>query len=158
MQEQNWSEVVIKPAVSASAFETLHVKEDTLEQGQQLLERMLATHDMLVQPFFKAVISPGERSLMYIDGEITHAVRRRSAIAVKEDQSILQEELVIPQEDEYRFAHHTLAQLPVSPLYARIDIIRDENDKLYLMELELVEPSLWLNLAPHAITRKGFKA
>ncbi|GER90334.1 hypothetical protein KDW_44960 [Dictyobacter vulcani] len=153
MQEQNWSEVVIKPAVSASAFETLHVKEETLAQGQQLLERMLATHDMLIQPFFPTVISPGERSLICIDGEITHAVRRQPALAAKQDASILQEALVIAQEDEYRFAQNILAQLPVAPLYARIDIIRDENNRLYLMELELVEPGLWLEFAPHAVER-----
>lgn len=153
MKEHNWSEVVVKPAVSASAYKTLHVKEETLAQGQQHLEHMLATHDMLVQPFFQTIISPGERSLIYINGEITHAVSRKPAIAVKQDTPILQEVLVIVQEDEYHFAKQVLAQLPVSPLYARIDIIRDENDKLYLMELELVEPGLWLEFAPHAVER-----
>ena len=59
--------------------------------------------------------------------------------------------LIIPQNEEVHFAQRVLSLLPCTPLYARVDLIHGEAGILRLMELELVEPGLWLSLAPQAV-------
>jgi hypothetical protein len=148
MEQQGWQEVVIKPAVSASAHATILVTTETMRDGQSHLDYFLSTHDMLVQPFLPTVISSRERSLIFIDGEFTHAVQRKPALNLDPSARCL---LITPQDDELLLAQRILRFLPFRPLYARVDLIHDEVGTLRLMELELVEPALWFSLAPHAI-------
>lgn len=133
-----------------------------MAQGQQHLDDLLASQDMLMQPFFPAVIDPGEHSLVFIDGAFTHAVRRRPALgadlstrmqSVPSQKAPFVPQLLVPQEEELHFAQKVLARLSSPILYARVDIVRDENANLRLMEVELVEPGLWLPLAPSAVER-----
>ena len=148
MAEHDWHRVVIKPAVSASAFATILISEDSVVNGQSHLNKFLTTRDMLLQPYISTVATTRERSLVYIDGEFTHAVERSSALDQRPTKN---DQLVIPDTHELVFAGRVLDALPVLPLYARVDLIRDDASALCLMELELVEPTLWLHLAPHAV-------
>jgi hypothetical protein len=157
MQEHGWSEVVIKPAVSADAYGTILLKEGMATEGQQYLDHMLSLHDMLIQPFFPAVLSSGERSLICIDGEVTHAVLRPPVLGC--DPGMLpppdlpKKGLIVPQEEELRLAHKIIATLSSSVLYARIDLVHDVSGQLCVMEVELVEPELWLAWVPAAVER-----
>jgi hypothetical protein len=148
MERQGWQEVVIKPAVSASAYATILVNAEAIQCGQSHLDHFLSTHDMLIQPFLSTVICSYERSLIFIDGEFTHAIKRKPALGLDPSARSF---LMIPQDDELLFAQRILHLLPSPPLYARVDLIHDEVGILRLMELELVEPALWFSLAPHAI-------
>jgi len=71
-----WDEVVIKPAVSAGSFQTVRVARDDLTRAQAHLDTVLAGQDALVQPFQSSVADYGERALIWIDGALTHAVRK----------------------------------------------------------------------------------
>jgi hypothetical protein len=148
MARQGWQKVVVKPAVSASAYATILVTAETIQHGQSHLDHFLSTHDMLIQPFLSTVISSHERSLIFIDGEFTHAIKRKPALDLDPSARSL---LTVPQDDELLLAQRILRLLPSSPLYARVDLIHDEAGTLRLMELELVEPALWFSLAPHVI-------
>jgi hypothetical protein len=150
MSRQGWQKAIIKPAVSASAYATLLVTTESIALGQSHLDRFLPTHDMLLQPFVETVTSSHERSLVYIESEFTHAVERRPALNLEPSA---QERLIAPQEDELLLSRKILGLLPSPPLYARVDLIHDEAGALRLMELELVEPKLWLSFAPHAVQR-----
>lgn len=150
MEQHHWPKVVIKPAVSASAYATILVTEETMQRGQAHLDQFLATSDMLLQPFLSTVASSHEHSLIFIDGQCTHAIERMPALDLASDT---QDQLIAPQDDELRLSRRILALLPSSPLYARVDLIHDEAGTLRLMELELVEPGLWLASAPHAVQR-----
>jgi hypothetical protein len=55
-----------------------------------------------------------------------------------------------PTVDETEFAEHAVAACSQTPLYARVDVVRDESDALSLMELELVEPELFFRFHPPA--------
>lgn len=154
MQKHGWSQVVIKPAVSADSYGTILVKEDMVDEGQQYLDHMLSIRDMLIQPFLPAIMSNGERSLMFIDGEITHAVVRPPVLYDMQTQPILpQKGLVVPQEDELQLARKIIDTLSSPALYARIDLVRDVDGQLRVMEVELVEPELWLTWMPTAAER-----
>jgi glutathione synthase/RimK-type ligase-like ATP-grasp enzyme len=148
MAQQGGQKVVIKPAVSASAYGTILVSAENVESGQAHLDRFLATHDMLLQPFLATVTSSHERSLIFVDGQPTHAIERMPALDL---EPVARDRLIVPREEEWHFAQQILCTLPVLPLYARVDFIHDESGSLRLMELELVEPGLWLSLAPDTV-------
>jgi hypothetical protein len=148
MKQHDWSRIVLKPAVSAAAHATLLVTSESVETGQAHLEQYLPGNDMLLQPFLSTVTSSRERSLIFIDGIFTHAIERAPALGL---DATAEDRLITAQEEELSLSQRLLALLPTQPLYARVDLIHDEAGTLRLMELELVEPGLWLKLAPHAV-------
>jgi hypothetical protein len=150
---RGWDRVVIKPVVSASAHETELYTRDTVAAGQAHLGRLLgAGQGVMVQQFVPSVVGYGERSLVFIDGALTHAARRPAPLwegqTVEEDVTP-----VVPTAEETAFAGAVLRAAGAPILYARVDLVRDEAGALRLLELELTEPSLFLDHAPHAVTR-----
>ena len=150
-------EVVIKPAVSAGSFRTLRVARDDLARGQAHLDLVLADQDALVQPYQRSVADYGERALVWIDGALTHAVRKSPRFA-GDPQRVSDAVAIAP--DEARIAEEILARVAtrlsthVAPLlYARVDLARGEDGRPLLMELELIEPSLFLVRSPPALDR-----
>ena len=104
----------------------------------------------MVQPYMRSVEEYGERSLIWIAGELTHAVRKSPRLGdAAEDVS----EALTIAEDERALAEEIMGDIPEQLLYARIDLIRDDVGSPLLAELELVEPSLFLAQAPHALER-----
>jgi glutathione synthase/RimK-type ligase-like ATP-grasp enzyme len=150
---RGWGEVVVKPAVSAASFGTVRVRAavpDELARGEAHLAELLATRDVLVQRYAPAVESSGERALVWIDGALTHAVR-------KSPRFLGQEESVggaVPiAEDERVLALSLLAPFRAELLYGRVDLVRDEEGRPTVMELELLEPSLFLVQSSEALGR-----
>ena len=146
-------EIVIKPAVSAGSFRTVRVARDDLARGQAHLDAVLADHDALVQPFQRSVADYGERALVWIDGALTHAVRKSPRFA-GDPQRVSDAVDIAP--DEARVAREILSSIEtrLPPLmYARVDLARDQDGHPCLMELELIEPSLFLIRSPAAMAR-----
>ena len=153
-----WDQVVIKPAISAGSFRTLRIGPHELDRGQQHLDLVRSEQDALVQPYLSSVEDYGERALVWIDGALTHAVRKSprfagdaqrvsGAVAIAPDEAALAE----------RILAHVSAQrgwpAPAPLLYARVDLARDADGRPCLMELELIEPSLFLTRCPEALAR-----
>jgi glutathione synthase/RimK-type ligase-like ATP-grasp enzyme len=153
MSNNAWDEVVIKPTVSANAFETVQIRGEQVAEGQAHIDRLLPLRDMMVQPYIASVRDYGERSLIFVDNEFTHAVRRQPALHLEEGSSTWAVAPVKPTEEESALAITALKAAGFPTLYARVDIVRDQHGKTRLMELELVEPSLFLAQAPHAAQR-----
>jgi hypothetical protein len=153
MSTKGWNEVVIKPGVSASAFETIQVGTRRVAEGQAHIDRLLPYRDLMVQPFVPSVRDYGERSLICIDGALSHAVRRQPALHLDEGGSAWDGTQVEATSDEAVLAYTALKAAGFPTLYARVDMVRDETGKIRLMELELVEPSLFLTLVPDAALR-----
>ena len=142
-----WGQVVIKPAVSAGSFGTIFVGAADQAAGQAHLATLLAERDMLLQRYEPSVNDHGERSLVWIDGVIGHAVRK-SPRFVGQGERV--SNLAVPiADDERAVAEQALAEVPRPLLYARVDLVRDAAGRPHLMELELIEPSLFFaqNLA-----------
>lgn len=155
LAEQGWPEAVVKPAVSASARETIRVSSQTLKAGQVHLDRLLSAEDVVVQLYLASVETAGELSVMFIDNEFTHAVRKRPA---RGDFRVQEEfggsdERVTPTEGELELAGAALRAAGRATLYARADLVHGDGGALHLAELELVEPELFLRHAPEAAER-----
>ncbi len=125
----------------------------------------------MVQPYLPDIEASGEISLIYVGGAFSHAIRkrpRRGDFRVQpEFGSIITDHA--PAGDELQAGEAILESVEEELVYARIDLIRDAQARPVLMELELVEPDLYLDLAPDAgagfaarlaerlrITRSGF--
>lgn len=149
--ETGWEKVVLKPAISCASFETHVVKAKS--DGEPHWTRLLAKRDMLVQPYIDSVDDEGERSLVTIDGKLTHVMRKRPRFHGG------QERVDGPYKataHERQLADAVLAwckeRLP--PLaYARIDVVQDPHGLPMIAELELIEPSLFFDAEPRSLDR-----
>ncbi len=150
MRAHGAQRVVVKPAVSGGSRETMRVDAATLDAGEAHLRRLVAREDVLVQPYLESVEGHGERALVWIDGELTHAVRKTARFIGDEERV----SAAVPiAEDEAAVARAALAVAPTPLLYARIDVARDAKDAPRVMELELIEPSLFFAQGPAALAR-----
>lgn len=150
---RGWAEVVVKPLVSAGSFQTERFTPATHADGERFLATMAAERDVLVQAWMPAVDTSGERALVWIDGELTHAVRKAPRFAG--GQESVSAAPVAIADDERAFATRVLdaSGFAREILYARVDVVRDGDGALRLMELELIEPSLFLEQHPPALER-----
>lgn len=142
--------LVIKPAVSAASFETIKIAADDLATGARHVDAVAARCEVMVQPYVGSVEGWGERSLMWIDGALTHAIRKSPRFGGEHES--VSEALPIA-DDERALAERALATVSEPLLYARIDMARDEGGAPMIMELELIEPSLFLLQSPPALAR-----
>lgn len=143
LSERNWREVVIKPAISAGSHRTHRVGADALAAGQAVLNELAVDGDVMIQPYLRRVEAGGERALVWIDGEFTHAVVKSPRFA--DGVECVSAATTLSREED-AFARGVLAAAPHrdSLLYARVDTMLDDAGRLCLSELELIEPSLFL--------------
>jgi len=105
---------------------------------------------VLVQRYAAAVETSGERALVWIDGALTHSVRKSPRFTGQEESV---SGALEPAPDERALAERVLARFEGELLYGRVDVVRDEGGGLQVMELELLEPSLFLVQHPPALAR-----
>ncbi len=151
LDRQQWDEVVVKPAISSGARLTWRATRADAERHQRTLARCLANEAMLIQAFQSAIATEGELSLIVIDGRVTHAVRKTAQAGdfrVQDDHGGRVHPHT-PSQAEIAFAHAAVRACPQPPLYARVDMARSDQG-LRLMEIELIEPELFLRLYPPA--------
>jgi glutathione synthase/RimK-type ligase-like ATP-grasp enzyme len=136
-------EVVLKPQVSAGSHDTVRLKPG--EAGRLDAAAM-------VQPFLPAVGDEGELSVFAFAGRTRYAIAKRAAEGDFRVQPQFGgvERPVAPTDEMEALAAAALAGCPQAPLYARIDMLRDADGGLRLIELEAIEPDLYLEHAPHA--------
>ena len=145
---RGWTDVVVKPAIGASAKGAGRFGSTELRStGQAHLDTLLAVGDALVQPFQAAVDVERERSLVVIGGRLSHAFTKPPFLRGTGDG--LGEALHEPTAAERTVAERALAAAPGPVVYARVDMVPTAHGPR-LMELELIEPDLGLRLQPGA--------
>jgi glutathione synthase/RimK-type ligase-like ATP-grasp enzyme len=149
LEEQGWSRAVIKPAVSGNAYRTHVVTRDSAAQHAEVVAALASGVGLLVQPYLPEIEREGELSLVYFDGAFSHAVVKTPASNDFRVQFEFggQFRRVEPTPSMLRSAQRVLSALPEAPVYARVDgVVLD--GELHLMEVELIEPYLYLREAP----------
>jgi len=155
LEGRGWSDAVVKAAVAQSGRYALFVPRDRRAAGRSHLARLLPHEDMLVQPYLPSVASKGELSLVFVDGECTHAVRKRAApgeFRVHDDYGGTVE-LETPGEAHLATALAALASVGEPVHYARVDLVEGPSGSPMIMEFELVEPELFFRWSPQAAAR-----
>jgi len=154
IERHAWQDVVVKPAVSASARGTWRASRTTAHDDQERFAAQILEQDLLVQPFCPEVASNGEWSLVFLDGEFSHGVLKRPADGDFRVQRHFggHPTAAVPSARLVEQAAGILTTLGERLLYARVDGFERDGD-FVLMELELNEPYLFLSLSPGAASR-----
>ena len=141
--------LVIKPPISGGADGTYR-----LSQGDAVPDAV-AGHRMMIQPYLPTIAQEGEYSLFYFGGIFSHSIIKRPAAGdfrVQEQYGGTEQTVIAPAEAlalAERALKATAAITDTGTLaYARVDLLRDGTGIFRLMELELIEPSLFLRFAP----------
>jgi glutathione synthase/RimK-type ligase-like ATP-grasp enzyme len=145
---RGWGDVVVKPAVGAGSLGARRGAPDDLEGHWN---RLRDRGDVLVQPYQGAVEGRGERAIVWIDGAVTHAVRKAPRWEGG-DEAVTGPMDVSAAERTVAEAAVAVARRVAEPLYARVDVI-DGGGGPRVMELELIEPSLFFSYGAEACTR-----
>lgn len=146
-EKLNTDEIIIKPNISANADNTFRLTREKLNKNLQLLEKIFSSREFMVQPFLKNIIKEGEYSLFFFNGGFSHSVLKKP----KENDFRVQEEHggnIQPfkvSSELILIAENIIKKLSTIPLYSRVDLVRTKENEFALIELELIEPSLYLN-------------
>ena len=152
LETRGWKDAVVKAAVAQSGRYALFVPRDQRAAGRAHLARLLPHEDMLVQPYLPSVATAGELSLVFVDGECTHAVRKRAApgdFRVHDDYGGTVE-LETPGLEHLATARAALASVGEPVHYARVDLVEGPSGSPMIMEFEVVEPELFFRWSPKA--------
>lgn len=144
-EELDSDTLVIKPKVGGGAWrQVLYKKGDPFPAADSL-----PPEGALIQPFLSSVTEEGEYSFLYFGGRFSHAARKTPKAGDYRIQSVYggAEETYMPTQDERDRARDILDVMDSVPLYARVDLLRGNDGTLKLIELECIEPYLYL---PHA--------
>lgn len=143
-------ELVVKPAVGAGSRDTRrHLRAAVPETLEHMRTLLGARRSVLLQPYLPSVDRDGETALIYIDGRLSHAIRKGALLprgAAATAPLFAPEEITTRAAgaDERAVGERILAALPFAALlYARVDLIRGARGEPRLLELELTEPSLY---------------
>jgi glutathione synthase/RimK-type ligase-like ATP-grasp enzyme len=138
-------ELVVKPPVSASATGTHRIRIGDEIPAEERGRRMM------IQPFLPSIATEGEYAVILFDGVYSHTVVKRPKSGDFRVQPHLggSTEPSEPPEGAVKLAQAALAAAPAEATYARVDIVRGREGELLIMELELIEPALFLDVAPH---------
>jgi glutathione synthase/RimK-type ligase-like ATP-grasp enzyme len=155
LASRGWSRAVVKPAVAAGSDGLVRVDAAAVEAGQRHLDTLLAAGDVLVQPYLPSVETRGELSVIVVDGEVSHAVRKLPSAGefrIQEEFGgrYVEEPL---DRDTAELAAWIVEAAGTELLLARVDLLEDEVGSLQLAELEATEPDLYLDAAPAAAAR-----
>jgi O-ureido-D-serine cyclo-ligase len=153
----DFAEFVVKPAIGAGSRDALRYARSEVGRARLHVQRLLeAGRSVMLQPYLDAVDEQGETAVLYLAGRFSHAARKGPLLR---PGSALVEGLFAPEDIrprvpaavELEVAAAAYAAIPFeAPAYARIDLIRDRRGAPHVLELELTEPSLFLEQAPGA--------
>lgn len=146
LANKKWKKIVIKPCVSAGSFQTITATLETLETEVDSLREVEYKGGIILQEFAQEIVEQGELSLIYFDNLFSHAVMKRPKIGDFRVQSQFGGSVELLHPDKKLLSQtnrimDTIGNEKV--LYARVDgFLKD--GKFILMELELIEPNLFL--------------
>ncbi len=151
-------ELVIKPTISASADDTHRLERRQLERGAPDWLEAIGHRAYLAQPFQAGIVEEGEYSVVFLGGEFSHSTLkapRAGDFRVQSEHGGSTRAVQAPPAlvRAARVALDVAARFGPTPLYARADLVRDGSGGFLVMELELIEPGLFLDFDPSAASR-----
>ena len=144
-ETRGFTKAVVKPAVSGGSFNTWVSDALSAIEDEPKFRSMLETGDVIVQKFMDEIVEDGELSLMFFNKQYSHTILKK----VKKGDFRVQSkfggtvEKFEPAEAIIQYAGSLLADIEEPLLYARVDGVVSDG-RFYLMELELIEPALFM--------------
>ena len=152
LSETGWANCILKPCVSGTARHTYKLNAENISEHEDIFQGLIRSEAMMLQPFLNNIVAKGEVSMIVIGGQFTHAVLKVAKGGDFRVQSDFGGSIqnYNPSVAEREFAEKAVAACDPQPVYARVDIVEDNNGQLALIELELIEPELWFRMNPKA--------
>ncbi len=146
------TDLVLKPCISGGSRHTYKIHRENLHEHEAIFAELISKEAMMLQPFQQNIVDRGEISIMVMNGKYTHAilkVAKEGDFRVQDDfgGSVYDYE---PSSEEIAYAEKAVKSCIEMPIYARVDVFLDNQNKLALAELELIEPELWFRNHPEA--------
>ncbi len=140
-----WEELILKPAISGGSRHTYRFKPEDAMKYSGIYSELIVHERMLIQEFQRQILTKGEIACMVYGGEYSHAILKKGKdgdFRVQDDfgGSVSKYE---PNQEVIAFVEQAIAACDPKPVYARVDIIWNNEDQLCIGELELIEPELW---------------
>ena len=152
LEAAGWDQAIVKPCISGAARHTYRLDRDSAAAIEPVVRALLAGEALMLQPFLPAILDQGEDTLVLIDGHYTHALRKRAKAGdfrVQDDHGGTLHACE-PTRAQRALASQAMAACPHAPAYGRVDMVLDAGGNPCVMELELIEPELWLRKHPPA--------
>ncbi len=140
-----WRDCILKPAISGAARHTYRLNQKNISEHEEIFRQLIAHESMLLQEFQNPVLEKGEVAFMLFGGKYSHAVLKKAKpgdFRVQDDFGGTVHDYK-PTNQEIKFAERVVAHCKPLPVYARVDVIWNNQDELCVSELELIEPELW---------------
>jgi glutathione synthase/RimK-type ligase-like ATP-grasp enzyme len=157
---RHFDEFVAKPAIGAGSRDAARYRRDEALRATAHVDGLLAARrGVMLQPYLSRVDESGETALIHFEGRFSHAIRKGPLLRLGAERvaGLFAPETIDPREpgdDERAVATAACAAIAGGPpLYARIDLIRDEAGRPVVLELELAEPSLFFAFGPGSAER-----
>lgn len=150
--QTGWKECIVKPAVSGAARHTYRFKPDQTEHLESVFSELIREESMLLQPYLDSITKKGEVSLVLFGGTYSHAVLKKAKpgdFRVQDDFGGTLHPFE-PSLEMILLAEKAVLCAEPIPVYARVDLVWDQNDTVCISELELVEPELWMRRLPES--------
>lgn len=148
-------ELVVKPLLDAGGRNAIRVRAGEAERAQQKLDAILADGDALVQPYLRAIATEGERSLVFFRGRFSHAVRKLPAATDFRIHAIWggTTRATAASVPDLALARAALDAVARPLLHARVDVVTANDGRSVVIELEVLEPYLFLADGPGSAER-----
>ena len=154
---KDWNQFVLKPAISGAARHTYKIQQNEISSYEKIFSELIANEAMLIQEYQTQITSKGEVAFMVFGGKFSHAVLKKA----KPGDYRVQDDFggtvhpYSPNKQEIEFVERVFNVCQPKPVYARIDVIWDNNDQLCIGEIELIEPELWFRMNDNAAQNCG---
>jgi glutathione synthase/RimK-type ligase-like ATP-grasp enzyme len=153
--DHGWLKAIVKPTISAGAYETWMTEPQYAKDDQAAFDALLKKSAVMIQPFIPEITQAGEWSFIFFDKQFSHAVLKKPRpgdFRVQPQWGGTTEGITEPPAALLAQAELVLNAVTEPLLYARVDGVEVEG-KFLLMELELIEPRLFFHNAPDASVR-----
>ena len=156
VKESDWCEFILKPAISGAARHTYRFKKDQISpEAIEAFNSLNPKERFLLQEYQTKITSKGEVAFMVFGGEFSHAILKKAKsgdFRVQDDFGGTVHHYQASAK-EIEFVEKTVAMIEPTPIYARVDVMWDNNNNLCLGELEMIEPELWFRYQPFSADR-----
>lgn len=154
-QELGWEHTVLKPTISAAGRHTYQLHPKDWDSHETIFQQLLEEEDLMLQPFLKNIVTKGEIAVMLVGGEVTHAVLKTAKAGDFRVQDDFGGTVKVyePSAAAVDLAKRAVRSCPIPPLYARVDLVWDNEGGLAVSELEVFEPEMWFRFYPAAATQ-----
>lgn len=150
--EHGWTDAVIKPIVGAGGIDTFRLNSTEWDAFEAQWQNLCRKRAMMVQETQTNIVTEGEWSFMLMGETVTHAILKRAKTGefrVQDDFGGTVHAWEMTPE-QTAFAERVARVMDPVPVYTRVDAFTDNQGRLAVGELELIEPELWFRFCPEA--------